>query len=326
MIAVDEFESLLRFVSDPEDIALLLHWFPMKAPLPSARPSKRVGATLRTLEESGGESGHGRGAGGGMSAPKVTARFQGEQHTDVSGGKPGHGQGPHPAAVAPSAPEGTAAGGGGQDTPSAATERAGAARDATGAPAAFGRNSSIAMFKARPMTASKGGPLEMANSNSPALDRDDEEQDVEQPTARTEQEAAVLVAKAVKLTRILAPDASWGPSCKRRVRQQAHGRRSSLFVHEHVSVLSLHAHAPLHALRFRGPRRSVRAPCATLLARSLLCAHASVCTAVLARAACCTLRRSLSWRAAFSASGLSTKTRSRALQAAPAACHSRRRP
>jgi hypothetical protein len=170
----------------------------------------------------------------------------------VSGGKPGHGQGPHPAALVPSAPEGTTAGRGREDAPSAATERAGAAQDA---PAAFGRSSSIAMFKARPMTASKGGALETANSKSSVLDQDDEEKDVEQPTARTEQEAAVLVAKAVKLTRILAPDASWGLSCKRRVRQQAcsaHGHRCSLFVHQHVSVLWCAGARTGAAERFRG--------------------------------------------------------------------------
>lgn len=323
MVSASEFESLLRFVPDPEDVALLLYWFPLKPRHVHTR-TKREGTNsiIRPPEEEWGTTVAGRGgAGVEGSAGEVAVKSAGEQQASKlpSGGKSGHVQGQKSAGSAERATADS------EDAQGAETP-ASLPQDAAGGSNNFGRTSSIAMFKARPVTPKKGA--------APSVE--DEQEDAEQTVVKTEREAVVLVAKAVKLTRMLAPEAGWGLSCKRRLRQPvdslaAPGHRRSLFVHPEVSrsLCFSHCRSQNVAAR-RGVRSRARNASEGSLCSALPIAHRSL-RVTGAHDASLTLlafvvHRLLSWRVASSASGLSTKTPCQAPPAPGAACHSRRQP
>ena len=201
-ISVSEMESLLRFVDDPEDAALLLRWYPLESnPLASSSQELPTAeASTETREKNKSMQASARGSEQGDS-PQGTEAAQVAPSTGKTNATASLGQGPAPA---PSTSASLVS-----PLPLPAMDSRQRAED--GACESVRRTASMAMFKA-PI------PVFMTPGAAAAKgEGDTAEVDDEQQTVNTEAEAAEAADQAARSARLRPEPSSWGVCTKRRV-------------------------------------------------------------------------------------------------------------
>ena len=203
-ISVSEMESLLRFVDDPEDAALLMRWFPLESnPLASSSqvpPTSEASTDTRGKSKSKSMQPPARGPEQGDS-PQGTETAQVAPSTGKTIATAGLGQGPAPA-PSTSASQVT-------PLPLPAMESLQSAED--GACESVRRTASMAMFKA-PIPVFKTPGAAAAKGEGDTAEADGEEQ-----TVNTDVEAAEAADQAARRARLRPETSSWGVCTKRRV-------------------------------------------------------------------------------------------------------------
>ena len=216
-IAVSELDSLLRFVDDPEDAFLLLHWFPIRRSPESLAPARHREAIVSPV-----------------AALESSEEALGARNpSNVVGGK--HSEGSLVASLGDAIKSGDLSkGGDGVSTQADANEGGDALKTEAQESAGMlgiqiSRTASMAMFKTRPSSM----------VSLPRTSSQEEDQDIEQWIVLSDDEASAAVAQTNNKSQRLSATGHWGASSRRRLGTTVAPHRRSFFVQLDVSCVLL---------------------------------------------------------------------------------------